>query len=381
MFHQISIGVGPGAWVAYGILVILALVYVAFTLMLVIKLVEATVRIVGRIGFDSSNRVIDSGLLGTCGQLACCGSSRKRQRGHRRRHATAELPHSEVFSSPPAVLATVETGRGSTHSVQPPSVLRPEHALRPYREETDDESGFIMGAWQSSPRPGYSILQEPSPQQQSPVSEGSGFSRVGGGRAHFETPYAIASGSTQTFPSVRRGSDSTAPPHDDDSPPPSLSHVAWRQDTGSPLSATQPLHIRTKSQSAIIEDASIFNLSPTSRHTSASPSESRLQPPRVVIEADDDDDDSDSGQVKKKSWFNLRRQWPRSDGVPSANEGAFPPADVPSRSFVVVRDKKPQSSLRTPHPLSNPLTTEDSSSSAQDTPSSFVVLGRKGVSS
>jgi hypothetical protein len=31
---------------------------------------------------------------------------------------------------------------------------------------------------------------------------GTGFSRVGGGRAHFDSPYAIASGSTHTFPSI-----------------------------------------------------------------------------------------------------------------------------------------------------------------------------------
>lgn len=363
--------------------------------MLVIKIVEAVVRIVGGVGFDHSNRVMDSGLFGACGLLGCCGSPRKRHRTHRKRYRSAEVSHSEPAFSilPPPALVPAGTPRGSTHSGQPPSVLRPEHAMRPYREESDDESGYIMGAWQSPPRPGYNIVQDAAPQPaQAPM--GSGFSRVGGGRAHFETPYAIATGSTQTFPSVGRGSGSLPSPHaaeDDESPPPSVSHVARRQDMGLPLGAMQPSHIRTKSQTAIIEDASTFFgpvpvAATASRHAPLGPGEGRLQPPLVVpvVDDDDDDDESDSGQLKKKSWFHLRRQWPRNEGASSGSEevSSSVPADAPGggRSFVVVRDKKPS---KAPHPLSSPPAEsgQDASSAAQDAPGSFVVIGRKGGSS
>lgn len=392
---QVSVGAGPGGWVAYGILIILALVFLALLLMLLVKIVEALVRVIGGIGFDRSRHVVDSGLLGACGLLGCCGPRKrrpKRQPREKHQYKPTELkpqpvhrdsdvssyippafPNHGGTSTPPRFQGS-ESRKGSTNSGPPPSVLKPEHAMRPYREDDEDE-GFIMGAWQPFPRPGYApVLSEspsgstppPSAQQQSKPSQStstvaqSGFSRVGGGRAHIDTPYAISGGSTHTFPSI--GQQTTPHPpfldEDDDSPPPSLSNVSnYRQDIGIlPPGAMQPPHIRTKSQTAIVEDAgilaSIQGLGPQQEASSGG----LLRPPVMPnLPADYHDDDSESLAPKKKPWYHLRRnRIHSSEGSPAPPTAPDPPVDQelggsgaspqPARSFVVIR--KPQSGGR-----------------------------------
>ncbi|KAJ7167799.1 hypothetical protein C8R46DRAFT_995999 [Mycena filopes] len=351
----ISIGDGSGAWVAYGILVILALVYLALVLMLLIKIVEAAVRIVGRVGFDRSNHSVDSGLLGACGLLGCCGSRKRRvprqRAGPRQARARGYTPQNRASDSsstyaPPPALASMDSKKGSIHSQQPPSVLRPEHALRPYREDSDDESGYIMGAWQPFPRPGYVPVNDPSPAPAAPAPS-SGFSRVGGGRAHIDAPYAaIAPGeSTPTleWPAM------DAAQAEEEAPP--VSTVVRRQSpdpvpavtagpSGVPPGAMLP-HMRTKSQTAIIEDAPMLGSRP--------PSSARVLQHSSV--EDDGDDESEVGQRRKKPWYHIRRHRPHSEGTPppssyppqDAEQAAAATADVPAgRSFVVIR--KPQAS-------------------------------------
>lgn len=381
--------------------------------MLAVKLVEAVVRIVGRVGFDRSRHVVDSGLLGACGLLGCCGPRKKRHRRkrHSRNHpykATELQPHHEqrdsdssyvppVYSSQggsigdlgmPPRLQGSESRKGSTHSGAPPSVLRPEHAMRPYREDSEDE-GFIMGAWQPSRKTGYApiITDGPTPSPTNPQTKASqststvaqsGFSKVGGGRAHIDTPYAITTGSTHTFPSIGQQSNSGFSPaalfDDEDSPPPSLSNVGRSDVSALPPGAMQPSHIRTKSQTAVIEDASILASIQglgSFRPQSHSPLQQQpLQPdstsggllrPAVMMglvgkkEEDDDDDSEDHAQPKKKPWYDLRRSRVRSAGDLSAvSPSPAPPVDEElggigpntngqsGRSFVVIR--KPQSS-------------------------------------
>jgi hypothetical protein len=270
-------------------------------------------------------------------------------------------------------------------------VLKPEHAMRPYREDSEDE-GFIMGAWQPSRKAGYapvltltdiplsttptSIIQtSPKPSQSTTTVGQSGFSRVGGGRAHIDTPYAITTGSTHTFPSIGQHSNSGFLPaalfDDDNSPPPSLSSVQHPQDVGTlPPGAMQPPHIRTKSQTAIIEDASklasiqaLASSSSRLQHPQQYPLQLRrqhassgglLRPPVIAdLMGDvDDDDGSEEGQPKKKPWYHIRRSKVYSEGSPASPEpmpidpelGGLDPSSSsqPVRSFVVVR--KAQSS-------------------------------------
>jgi hypothetical protein len=334
----------------------------------VVKLIEAAVRIIGGVGFDRSHHIVDSGLLGTCGLCGCCGP-RPRHRSHRRRYRAREVPNPDVSFTPQTMPGV---GKNSLHSA-PPSVLRPEHALRPYREDSDDENGHIMGDWQPFPRPVNQPFRDSLSPTQSPTPQtSSGFSRVGGGRAHYESPYAIAPGSAQTFPSM--GPNTYTAPlaafNEDESSSPSISR---NQVSSLPPGAMNPVHVRTRSQTAIVEN------SPMLRGGSESRTGGTFSPPPVII--DGADSDSDAGHGKKPHWYQKLRPRPRSEGSspPAQDENFLSPSSPtqPGRSFVVIRGHKPQPPPSRTSYSSNPNT----STQRPDTPTSpgsFTVLRGKG---
>ncbi|KAF8914339.1 hypothetical protein CPB84DRAFT_1759012 [Gymnopilus junonius] len=431
----ISVGPGPGGWVTYGILIILALVYLALLLMLLMKITEGVVRIVGGVGFDRSRHTVDSGLLGVFGLLGCCGTRKRNSRRRRsNKHKSSNLAPSQTQTrdsdlssymppiggiQPLSVNGTVtpprflnnDSRKGSAHS-QPPSVLKPEQANKPYKEELLDseDEGYIMGAWQPFPRQGYSALGDGHSGQQKPKGSApapptSGFSRVGGGRAHIDTPYAIATGSTHTFPSIGQQSHSqqqnvnhsssalVASPlffehtNDSEDVPVALSNVEMGMN-GLPSGAMQPAHIRTKSQTAIVEDFSPSGPSSSSmskqfqqnQAQSSTPNYHRqthvsqdtyLRPPEAMAAskftlgggADDEDSaDEQDNQRKKRPWYHIRRSRPHSvegrtstaastsdlgkgvdEELGGLGNGGNNTAPQPQRSFVVIR--KPAASM------------------------------------
>jgi hypothetical protein len=220
-----------------------------------------------------------------------------------------------------------------TLSTGPPSVLRPEHAMRPYKEDSDDEGGFIMRAWQPFPRPGYTPVEEtPS------VQPTSGFARVGGGRATYDTPYAITTGGSnaQVYTAKSHEQSRQLPYSRGDSPPPtaSLTNVAhYVPPAHSPGAFTS--HSRKLSQTAIVEET--FDQSALTHG---------VEPSSAYSETYGDGDESDSAQTPKRRWFGLRKNKRASDisAPPSPNPlAANLPAAETGRSFVVVR-KKPASS-------------------------------------
>lgn len=407
----------------------MALIFLALALMLLIKLLEAAIRIVGRVDFDRSRHVMDSGLFGVLGLLGCCGSPSGGRRRRRSRHRRAEKktdgryrtsdssemptlnPHATYdtvrFEQPPFSDPALQ--KGSPTSAPTPSVLRPEHALRPYREDSDDE-GYIMGAWKpfATQRPGYAPVSEntrgtggSSPQKQ----PSSGFSRVGGGRANMDSPYSIshagrASGSMHSFPSIGDkhspigpGPSSLSNPvfyDDDDSLQASLSNMSNIGLSALPPGAMQPSHpshVRTKSQTAVIEDAgwmapsgqtmqqALANTSGVvagflrprissfmTGTTGNNASSSQVAPVGTgmnVPYSPSDDDDSERRTQKKKPWYFLKRHRPHASedsymGPPPPVEPEFgglaspKSSSQPGRSFVVIR--KNQSAGRTPGP-------------------------------
>jgi len=286
---------------------------------------------------------VDSGLFGALGMAGCCGPRRSGHARHRRHKVRPEdansSPSTLPLSRPTAPYADV-TPTPST----PPSVLRPEN-VQPYKEESDDETGYIMGAWQPFPRPGYTSVNEPP---RSPEVPKSGFARVGGGRAHYESPYAItqssgsgrfATGSTQTFPSVERKDTGGTSAHEYSPPPtPSIASVAKRapEISSLPPGAMPPAHIRTKSQTAIIEDASAvaaLGYRPQALGGSSQPNDD-----------DGDDDDHLTAYPRKKHWYHLRKPRisnERESAVPEAPPPEPEPSPAPGRSFVVVRKSRP----------------------------------------
>ncbi|KAH8118400.1 hypothetical protein DFH11DRAFT_1567211 [Phellopilus nigrolimitatus] len=347
----VSVGDAAGSWVATAILFILGLIYLGFLIILAVKAVEALIRIFGRISFDRSKYTLDSGLLGVLGLLGCCRPRRRRRRRSRRSSIT-DARSSNLGSQQQFVVGNkTSTPPSSTHG--PPSVLRPEHALRPYREDSDDESGFIMGSWQPFPQPGYGLVDDrpPSPAVQTPPPSKSGFSRVGGGRARYESPYAIDGGSVPTmskheFPSVERiQSNPTPPPKVGETPPNrstvTVNHAVFSSLPPGAMSPARPaVHMRTKSQTAVIEDASVLFKSGSSTVAQAAKSGGRddpLSPPRIAV--DTDDSSSDVTEPRRTHWYNFRAGKNRR-----MSEGSYPveqPSEGGGRSFTVLRDKRP----------------------------------------
>ena len=363
LFNQISIGSAAGGWVAYGILFVLCLVYLAFFLILLVKFIEALVRLFGRVGFDRSRRPVDSGLIGALTILGCC-DTRKGERD-RRPYKLPEVRESFTIrdsgSFMPPVASFAKPAKGSAashHSGPPPSVLRPEHALRPYREDSDkdDESAHIMGAWQPFLGPGNRVSYDRTESSPRTQTSNSGFSRVGGGRAHFDSPYAIAGGkegSTLTFPSVeRRGSGPDESPkavaHEEgEAPTPTTSVANVANMARMPVLTNAGLPAgRTMSQTAIIvgESAAI---------ATASGTEAEAHPLIETGEKGSRGDNAanvEGSQPRKKHWFNIRRHRRHSDGLvlddveEDGNAAASSSREPPSRSFVVIRDRRPTSS-------------------------------------
>ncbi|KAH9994086.1 hypothetical protein BJV74DRAFT_915651 [Russula compacta] len=331
----VSIGSEASQWVAYVILLIIAIVYLALVLLLVSKIIEAVTRIIGGVGFDRSRHTVDSGLVGVCGLVGCCSS--RKHRGPRQRAKHSDLPR--IAPSQTTLPFTGRMGSTPTQSA-PPSVFRPEHALRPYREDNDDDTGYIMGAWRPFPRPGYApVVGDHGTPPESPGK--TGFSRVGGGRSHFDAPYSIATGSAHTFPSPSIDQAPTPQRQSHESNPsvtPSVTNAERQPYSSLPPGAMAP-HIRRKSQSAVIEHA-------------PAPQKPRLyrrpawrQPPcrrRSVVSPISDEDATEVSQPKKRHWYQLRKPRRHSYGD-EAQVGDVALTDKSGdtgRSFVVLRGRK-----------------------------------------
>ncbi|KAH9173446.1 hypothetical protein EDB89DRAFT_2113969 [Lactarius sanguifluus] len=306
----VSIGIEAGQWVAYVILFTLSFVYLAFVLLLICKIIEALTRIFGSIGFDHSRHTVDTGLIGVCGLLGCCGSRRGR------------TPRSRA-----------------THSDLPPM----------------------------------------NSQVTLPLATRKGFSRIGGGRSHFDTPYSIATGSVHTFPSASADHPPTPQRHSHESIPsvtPSFA-IAERQPRSSlPPGAMAP-HVRKKSQTAIIEHAPapprlLVGTSHGGPATGPSSFRRHSQLSEVASPISDDDA-SEVNQPRKRHWFQLRKPRRHSDGDEARPEDVAPTdnsgEDAAGRSFVVVRGRK----------SSQPMAGEPGTSGTSDAPpaKSFVVLRGK----
>ncbi|KAG2053743.1 hypothetical protein BDR06DRAFT_1008348 [Suillus hirtellus] len=182
----------------------------------------------------------------------------------------------------------------------PPSVLRPQHASQPYREDSDDdaESGHIMGAWQPFPGPGprssYDRTSISTPHQHS----NSGFSRIGGSRAHYDSPYAIRSGPVSVGTPMKTIYD------DEELPTPTASianvtRLPALMGSGLPTGAMLP-HMRTKSQTTvIIGDVAALNATPVNAPTQEE------HPSMVTKTNGGESNNSDPDQPQKRHWYNI----------------------------------------------------------------------------
>ena len=401
--------------------------------MFIVKLVEAFVRIVSGVGFHRTRHVVDSGLYGACALAGWCGS-RPRRRPRRHRPSGSGSDSGPPFRLGSSQLSLSKPGPQSLptpSSSAPPSVLRPEHALQPYREESDDEDGYIMGAWHSPTKRGYSAvddraLADPSP----PPQKASGFMRVGGGRAHFDTPYAIQSNSRGSLdrqstslghtttsaqpdhihplaplklgtassnmntPSVgilqNKGKDNNNLPGSSGSggrggspPSPTISRAVGRQNL--PHGAMPPAHFRVQSQAAIVVQPGLTDPPPgpssgfggSGINNTPGKLLPPMRPPPVRYMSDDDGSpDSPSAGQKKKPWFRALRGKGSGDIGSSTDEeaglstGGGGGGGAPGRSFVVVRKNQGQGQGH----RQRPSTAGSSGGDAGQKKGTFVVL-------
>ncbi len=176
--------------------------YLAFLLMLLVKIAEGFVRLIGRVPFDKSTHSIDSGLIGALSLAGCCGAKRRSHRKDRNPRSSVGAT-STVPRTPQSSIRPPSSMNRLLHHTSPPSFLRPEQALLPYREDAlpyredvDDESGYIMGAWGNhtfNSQSSYQPVNTENNEATSPVAPTSGFTRVGGGRANADSPFSITS--------------------------------------------------------------------------------------------------------------------------------------------------------------------------------------------
>ena len=380
--------------------------------------------------------MVDSGLYGACGLAGWFGSRprrRPKRQGRHRRSGSGSAsvpalrlgPSSQVSLGKPGP-QTIPTPTSSA----PPSVLRPEHALQPYREESDDEDGYIMGAWHSYTKPGYSAVENQTladPPPPPPPQKPSGFMRVGGGRAHFDSPYAIQSDSRPSLdrqttplnhsimspppdynsPSTSFGfgtpSLNSSPPSagilqnnvsnnhppatidnggGGDNPPPTIGRAAGRQNL--PHGAMPPAHFRIQSQSAVVVDPTPppgpSGSNGLGNETSSNNAPGKLSPamrvPPIRYMSDGDGSpESALATSKKKPWYRVLRTKGHSDSGTGDEEEAGPSSGLgggnsPGRSFVVVRKNQGQGQGQG-NRLSTAGSPDDDSSQTKGT---FVVL-------
>ncbi|EJU06547.1 hypothetical protein DACRYDRAFT_113225 [Dacryopinax primogenitus] len=443
----VSVGTAAGGWIAVAVLIIQGLIYVQFLLMLLIKIIEGLVRLVTGVSFDKSSNDFDSGLVGAIG-VGCFPTkhTHNKHKSHTRNLSNSGSSQNMLRTSPgpSPIYAQVPNTTSTTRSF-----LSPAHLGRPYRETLDDDQAnfSIMRAWQ--PFPQYTavatspVAQTASherldstaspPRQAPPSAPQSGFTRVRGGRANFESPYTLLTGAAPV-PSLPPGAAAPVTPASSPAngrvmhpPSPGRSALAAaRAATGSSprISPTAPpsswpgnqvyadespgssqrLHARTKSQTAIIEDASELREFPPLTQTQSGPSrtggasmaritssgialaastsrsslgglsrEAPLPPPTSAIVAQneavakakkgkrwfrglsnpmdnsDDEGDEASPQGRSTHWFRRNRRRSEGDMLSAPRMAALEKtkseqgAEIPStsgRSFVVMRPLK-----------------------------------------
>lgn len=224
--------------------------------MLATKLLEGIVRFIRGVPFGNSKHSLDSGLFGAMG---CCGGSKGRHRRRQRRPTDAR--HSRSYS------AASQVNMSPTPYAQQANIsyLKPEQASMPYRESSDDDNGFIMESWSKTdlglPNVGGRSKSKLALEEASMTDESSpstGFARVTGGRAHVDAPYSITKGKQPIAP----GRTSMSPPPISayaNLQPPITPRPTTKAPDPLPKGAARPFHSRTRSQTAVIEDASTLN--------------------------------------------------------------------------------------------------------------------------
>ncbi|EJD53678.1 hypothetical protein AURDEDRAFT_148582 [Auricularia subglabra TFB-10046 SS5] len=358
----VSVGSAAGGWVAYAILVIQGSVYAVFTLMLLMKVIEGLVRLLTGVPFEHTGGSRHRARSGLFGALAAgCAASRASSRTPKNDRGTKRPKH------PRTVSGTSGSSYGELHdpSLAEQAALRPKGASpiqstlfrnadhadslsktsysRRYDDTADDDDGSIMGAWKHFPQfadPGAADydaqppVPAPAPAPAPPAPK-TGFARVGGGRAHFDSPYAVV-GANKTPPSAFPMRATAAPASATPAAAPiaaatapiaaatALTKSTSRPSTSgsgntvrAPAGGAAPLpsgamppptHVRTRSQTAVIEDASTFFARRSQEQQPQADDQAvpLTNVPAIRIIEDHTTTDSDAATPPRRKWFGAR---------------------------------------------------------------------------
>lgn len=387
--HQVKIGLPASSWIAYAILVIQGVIFLFYLLVLIVKLIEAVVRLIVHAPFDDSTDEFDSGLLGAFSKASCCGEGLLRQSGRRRqgrrrprgvggrknRHSTTASQQGMLNASQSSTL-----GKSSAElygQYDTPGGFEPQMGYFPETPDANfsQPTGFIMGGWRPPPPGPYATGPSDYLQMQqrgSPLIEGDdrapheggpvrSFSKVRGGKAAYGTPYTVQArpgddsprspGPSQPLLFASDGtSGSPSPQRPGYMPPPLAPFPSSSQHphpSAPPANARPTSTIRRKSETAIVDFA---NPPPHFYHNqggSAMPSFSQAahaagvgaprrqqQPPTAAFgrdQAEDNDDDGsaydsdDSTQGKPRRRSWFLRNTSKHDVSGSEDDSARPP--------------------------------------------------------
>lgn len=312
-------------------IVIQAIIFLFYFLSLVVKLVEALVRLVVRAPFDDSTDPYDTGILGAFSKASCCGDglirASGRKRKPRRQGFRVRGESHKRHSVTPSQQGMLESGIGMTMPAKSPGPsyydIHDPNELGYFPKDPAIETGFIMGGWRppSDYVVDYSPLQHQrqysNPLPSDPLSAASptptrGFSVVRGGRAAYETPYTMKQASPPPSPGPNQallygppaGPAYTTPLN---AYPPSPS----QQRPNPPFN-----HSRQKSESAMIENQLAprsFNPGARSNGYSFAQAGYAVGPqpiaPMPIPREEDDGTESDetTRKPKRSSWFGRHR--------------------------------------------------------------------------
>lgn len=256
-------------WITYAILIVQAIIFVFFLLMLLTKLIEGSIRLFGGVHFDESTHPLDGGIFAAIMDLDClnpvrggkAAERRRRKRDSRQLHknvyAAGTLTTQMMLDRHSQGVLRQTVSEGSTPMLYPVGYQPPLGPPPVDQRSSDDRSDErpsggdnIMDAWRPISGSGYvppgayapTVTSPTSPPPDSPFSNfqyepNRGFSVVRGGRSHYENPYDIQN--------LNAGSDTSMPTMAMPVPTIRVSQIGQR-----PMS---PPHSRQKSSSAIIE--------------------------------------------------------------------------------------------------------------------------------
>lgn len=282
------------AWLAYVVFLMQGLVIVLLLVGLLFKIVELSVRIIGKVPFDESRSARVGGLLGAMRRVDRGGRSRgkpsKTGKGaqakadarrkkeqlsgyHNRRHSAGDsstigtrtrmLPMQQRSGDQSRASSSM-----STSNYADSQYAKPQFSPGPSRLGFGEDDGFIMSAMSHGPwasgnsgyvAPGaYSGVNQAgrmnaSFQDKSTNSSVSstGFARVGGGKSSSSNPYQMNSPTPRAYPPYPVSSADLYTSASSSGLPPS------QPQPHAPVKPTQLANPRRLSQSAIIEMATI----------------------------------------------------------------------------------------------------------------------------